>query len=145
MLFYVTLLLTSFLLTLVILGVRTLIVSVFRRLSSKGKAIVSPASSSRGRRNHAAPVVMAKAHPAAPYSASPWGWHESGKSRPSTATAGGGTLSGYLSRRYERQKPPADWKREIGRPIRDDFSPLSGKVYKPSEEAISRYGMDKKD
>lgn len=166
-LFYTSLLLTSILLTLVILGLKNLIVFAFRKLADKGREAVRggsvahlshtvpgpnihAASSAWGRQNHATPATEAKTHPAVPtYAASSRGWsgtqHESREKRPRPTPANAGTLNAYLARKYDKEKPAADWRRNIGRPLRDDGSTLSGQAYKPSEDAISKYGIDNQD
>jgi len=164
-LFYATLLITSFLLTLVILGLKNLIVFVAREAFGLGKRDVKAgptahldkkrlgrnlnvASTAWGGQSHATPAALAKTHPVVPKN-TPWGWpgndHESREDQPRPAVARGANLNGYLARNYEKQQPSADWKRNVGRPVRDDQSVLSGRVYKPSEDAISRYGIDKDD
>ena len=110
---------------------------------------LNAASPAWGRQAHATPANLARTHPARPNSSTPWGWpgndHDSHEhaSRPSVAR--GSNLNAYLARKYEKQQSVADWKRNVGRPLRDDSSPLSGQVYRPSQDAISKYGMDKKD
>ena len=164
MLFYATLLLTSFLLTLVILGLKNLIVFVFRRVFREKREDVrmratahlannargtnlNRASSAWGIQGHAAPATLAKTHPAMPNSSTPWGWPgshgDNDDHSPRPAITNRGTLNAYLARKYEKGQPAADWKRNIGRPLRDDRSALSGQAYKPSEDAISRYRIDK--
>jgi hypothetical protein len=164
-LFYATLLITSFLLTLVIIGLKNLIVFVARKTFKLGKrdAYAGPtahfdqkklgrnlkvASSTWGTQPHATPANLAKTHPAVPGN-TPWGWPESGhethESHPKSAMANGASLSAYLARKNEKQQPAADWKRNIGRPVRDDSSSLAGTTYKPSQDAISKYGIDKDD
>ena len=164
MLFYTTLLITSFLLTLVIIGLKNLIVFVARKAFMLGKqnTHVGPtahldqktmgrglkaASSAWGTQPHATPANLAKTHPAAAQN-TPWGWpgngHETHENHSRPATANGATLSAYLARKYDKRQPAADWKRNIGRPVRDESSALAGTAYKPSEDAISRYGIDKK-
>jgi len=164
-LFYATLLITSFLLTLVILGLKNLIVFVARKIFKLGKqdAYVGPtahldpktlgrnlkvASSAWGTQPHATPATLAKTHPAAAQN-TPWGWpgngHETHENHPKPAVANGASLTAYLARKHENQQPAADWKRNIGRPVRDERSALAGTTYKPSQDAISRYGIDEKD
>lgn len=164
MLFYATLLLTSFLLTLVILGLKNLIVFVFRKVFREKREDVrmratahlannargtnlNRASSAWGRQGHAAPATLAKTHPAMPNSNTPWGWPgsngEYGNPSPRPAATNGATLNAYLARKYEKDQTAGDWRRNIGRPLRDDRSALSGQAYKPSQDAISRYRMDK--
>jgi hypothetical protein len=163
-LFYTTLLITSFLLTLVIIGLKILIVFVARKAFGLGKRHVnvgptahldqktpgrSPkvASSAWGTQPQATPANLAKTHPAAAQN-TPWGWpgngHETHENYPKPAVANKATLSAYLARNHEKQQPAADWKRNIGRPARDERSALAGAAYKPSQDAISRYGIDKK-
>jgi hypothetical protein len=164
-LFYTTLLITSFLLTLVIIGLMNLIVFVARKAFGPGKRHVkasptayfdqrtldrSPkvASSAWGTQPHATPANLAKTHPAVAQN-TPWSWpgngHETHENHPKPVTANGAGLNAYLARKHEKQRPAVDWKRNIGRPPRDDRSPLEGAAYQPSEDAISRYGIDKKD
>jgi len=164
-LFYATLLVTSFLLTLVILGLKNLIVFIVRKvfaqhrqdvrfgatahLSNKSTgANLSFASSAWGQHSHATPAAMAKTHPAIPDN-TPWGWpaseNEPHDSRPKPKASNGATLNAYLARKHERHQSAADLKRDAGRPVRDDRSALSGQTYKPSQDAISKYGMDKED
>lgn len=166
MLFYATLLITSFLLTLVILGIKNLIVfftrKAFRRSREdvrfkatahlKNRAMgagINTVSEAWGKQAHAAPATMAKMHPAMPASGAPWGWpgsdSETREQRIRPATTKGSTLDAYLARKYEKQQSVGDWKRNVGRPTRDDRSALSGQAYKPSQDAISKYGMDKDD
>lgn len=163
-LFYVSLLLTSILLTLIILGLKNLIMFVFRKAVQGGREGVKSRSAAksyvrasgykvkaaplaRGERIYASPRAPVKTHPASPYSATPWGWpgreQEASRSRPRPSTTNRGTLNAYLARNYEDRAPEADWKRNIGRPIRDDWSSLSGEAYKPSKDAMSRYEMSK--
>ena len=166
MLFYTTLLITSFLLTLVIIGLKNLIVFVARRAFGPGKGHVkagptahldkktlgrSPkvASSVWGTQAHVTPGNLAKTHPAAALS-TPWGWPGNDhkvlrENHVKPAAANGGSLNVYLARKYDKHQTAADWKRNIGRPARDDRSLLAGYAYKPSEDAISRYGIEKKD
>lgn len=165
MLFYTTLLVTSFLLTLVILGLKNMIVFIARKAVKLGKrdAYVGPTahldqktlgrnlkatSSAWGTQPHATPTNLAKTHPAVPGN-TPWGWpgsgHETHESHPRPAMANGASLSAYLARKHEKQRSAADWKRNIGRPVRDDRSSLAGTTYKPSQDAISKYGIDKDD
>lgn len=160
MLFYATLLITSFLLTLVLLGLKNLIVFVARKAFKPGKrdAYAGPTahldqktlarklkttSSAWGTQAHATPANLAKTHPAVPGN-TPWGWpgssHGNHESHPKPAMANG-SLSAYLARKHEKQQLAADWKQNIGRPIRDDSSSLSGTTYKPSQDAISKYGI----
>jgi hypothetical protein len=164
MLFYTTLLITSFLLTLVIIGLKNLIVFVARKAFGLGKRHVKAgptahldqktlgsslkgASSAWGTQAHATPANLAKTHPAAAQN-TPWGWpgssHETHENHSRPATADGGTLSAYLARKHEKHRLETDWKRNVGRPPRDDRSALAGAAYKPSQDAISRYGIDKK-
>jgi len=164
-LFYSTLLITSFLLTLVILGLKNLLVFVARNVFGLGKQNtkgaptahlnrkapaknLTVAPSAWGRQGHATPATVAKTHPALPGN-TPWGWPgsdpETREHHPGTAAARGTSLNAYLARKYEKQQTVGDWKRNIGRPARDDGSALAGTAYKPSEDAISRYGIDKKD
>ena len=164
MLFYATLLITSFLLTLFILGLKDLIIFIVRRsLRKHGKNVATRKakhpknramgtnlktnSPAWGRTSHATPAVMAKTHPVVPDSGTPWGWPGSDNNtrehhrRP--APVRGATLSDYLARQYEKQQTVGDWKRNIGRPLRDEGAALSGRVYQPSEDALSRFGMKK--
>lgn len=165
MLFYTTLLVTSFLLTLVILGIKNLIVFAARKAFKPGKqnahevpvtyrdqkimgGNLNVASSAWGKQPHATPASLAKTHPAAPVN-TPWGWpgydRETHEHQPRVATANGTSLNAYLARKEEKHRPAADWKRNIGRPIRDDSSSVRGCAYSPSEDAISRYGIGKAD
>ena len=165
MLFYATLLITSLLLTLVILGLKDLIVFLVRKsLKTQKKNVatrrathpksmamganLNTNSPAWGRRSHTTPAVMAKTHPVVPDSGTPWGWPGSDNNtrerRSRSAPARRTTLSDYLARQYEKQQSVADWKRNIGRPLRDEgTAALSGRVYEPSEDALSRYGKEK--
>lgn len=163
MLFYVTLLLISILLTLIILGLKNLIMFVFKKAVQGGREGVkyrtasksyvrvpgstgNEVSSAWGKRDYATSGVPAKTHPASAFSATPWGWPggENGGSgnRSRSASTSQGSLNAYLARSYNNRAPVADWKRNIGRPIRDDWSPLTGEVYKPSKDAMSKYEMN---
>jgi len=165
MLFYTTLLITSFLLTLVIIGLKNLIVFVARKAFGLGRRHVkagptahldqktlgrSPkvASSAWGTQPHATPANLAKTHPAAALS-TPWGWPGNDlkvrENHAKPAAANGGSLNAYLARKYDKHQTAADWKRNIGRPTRDNRPLLAGYAYKPSEGALSRYGIVKKD
>jgi hypothetical protein len=165
-LFYTTLLITSFLLTLVILGLKDLIVFTARKAFKPGKQNTNEipvayrdqktmgknlnvASSAWGTQPHATPATLAKTHPAVPAN-TPWGWpgydRETREHQPRVAAANGTSLNAYLARKNEKHRPAADWKRNIGRPVRDDdSSSINGRAYNPSEDAISRYGIDKMD
>lgn len=164
MLFYTTLLITSLLLTLAILGLKDLIVFMVRRSLRKQKHYQSAGKTTHpknramgtklntdspawGRLSHASPATMAKTHPALPDSGTPWGWPGSDNNtreyNSSSAPARGATLSDYLARKYEEQQTAGDWKRNIGRPLRDEGVALSGQAYKPSEDALSRFDMEK--
>jgi hypothetical protein len=163
MLFYTTLLITSFLLTLVILGLKNLIVFAARKAFKPGIQNTNEvpvayrdqeimgrnqnvASSAWGKQPHATPATMAKTHPAVPAN-TPWGWpgynRDTHEQQPRVAAANGTSLNAYLARKDKEHRPAADWKRNIGRPIRDDSSSINGRAYNPSEDAISRYGIDK--
>ncbi len=164
MLFYATLLITSFLLTLVIIGLKNLLVVIARRAFGLGKPHVkvgptahlsqktlgrSPkvASSTWGTKPNATPANLAKTHPAVAQH-TPWGWpgnnHEIHKNHPKPAAAKEATLSAYMTRKYVKQQPVADWKRNIGRPVRDQRSALAGAAHKPGGDAISKCEGDKK-
>jgi hypothetical protein len=159
-LFYTTLLITSLLLTLAIIGLKNLIVFVARKAFGLGKRHVQAGPTAHldkmtlgrslntwGTQPHATPANLAKTHPASAQN-TPWGWpgnrHEIHENHPKPATSNEGSLSAYLTRKHEKRQSAADWKRNVGRPDRDDRSALAGSTYKPSEDAISRYGIDEK-
>jgi hypothetical protein len=164
-LFYTTLLITSLLLTLAIIGLKNLIVFAARKVFKPGKQNtnegpaayrdqktmgrnLNEASSAWGRQAHASPTTLAKTHPVMPAN-TPWGWpgynRETREQQPRVAAANGTSLNAYLARKDKEHRPAADWKRNIGRPVRDDSSSINGRAYNPSEDAISRYGIDKMD
>lgn len=165
MLFYTTLLITSLLLTLVIIGLKNLIVFVARKAFGLGQRNVGlgptahldqkthnrnfkAASSAWGTQPHATPGTLARTHPAAAQN-TPWGWpkhdHESHENHPNLAVKDGASLTAYLARRHNKRETAADWKRNVGRPVRDDRSALAGTAYTPSQDTISKYGIDEKD
>lgn len=159
MLFYTTLLITSFLLTLAILGLKYLVVFVARKVFGIGKRFVEADSAAHRRQKpsdgslkaipsyrasefYATAPALARADTAAPR----WGLPESDQEfyeyPPKPATTARGSLNDYLASKYDKNLNVADWKRNIGRPARDDTSALAGTVYKPSQDAISKYGID---
>ncbi len=164
MLFYATLLITSFLLALVIIGLKNLLVVIVRRAFSLGKSHVkvgptahlnqktpggSPkvASSAWGTKPHATPANLAKTQPAVTQY-TPWGWpgnsHETHKSHPGPAAAKEATLSAYMARKYVEHQPLADWRLNTGRPLRDQRSALAGAAYKPGKDVMTKCEADKK-
>ena len=146
MLFYTTLLITSFLLTLVIIGLKNLIVSVARKSFSFGKRDAKAGPTAWGTQPHATPANLAKTHPAAALS-TPWGWpgndHKVRENHAEPAAANGASLNAYLARKNDKHQTTSDWKRNSGRPVRGGRSLLAGYAYKPSEDAILRYGIEK--
>jgi hypothetical protein len=161
-LFYTTLLIASLIVTLVILGLYNLVVFVgnkiktFRNpdeyvgrtshLREKNGAFPNKSSKAWGSYGHATPAELACTHPAGLNSRAPWGWpgnnhnqHGLHEDRPNTKPDASkrATLSSYLNQKNDRDRSVADWKQNIGRPIRDDRSGLAGKAYTPSSNVTS--------
>ena len=159
MLFYTTLLITSFLLTLAILGLKYLVVFVARKVFGLGKRVAEADLAAyrrqktsdgslkaiptyRAREFYATAPALAKTDTAAPT------WGGSGNDRDGyehssmSATAGRGSLNDYLASKYDKKQNVGDWKRNIGRPARDDTSALAGTAYRPSQDAISKFGIN---
>lgn len=138
MLFYITLLLTSLVVTLMILWLYKLTVFFVRKVfrSTHDQAGVGPVDHVRARRKasrawgiraHATPTKQAQTHPASANNrAGRWSGYAQSvhKEHPELATSTGADLSSYLSRQdSETSRRSVDWKRELGRPIRDDSRP----------------------
>ena len=142
MLFYAALLLTSLLVTLMLLWLYRLTVLVGRKIfrsSARADADIvnrsmgrdlKAASSAWGRKYHETPGNLARTHPVTPGQATPWGWPGSDEGHdfhPKPASAHKADLSSYLSRHDSEPNHSPDWKRDIGKPVRDDRPTFSSK------------------
>ena len=160
MLFYVALLLTSLILTLLILWFYKLIVFVARKVlgSSLPAEEFGPtvhlnqnipgenlqlASKPLGRQEHSTPANLARTHPAKTDNTTPWGWpgndHDIREQHTKGVPTNGGTLNSYLVRSGYHHQVTGNWKEDIGPASRDERPGLTGKAYQPSRGTLPDY------
>lgn len=101
-----------------------------------------------GRKPHSTPANLARTHPAKPDELTPGRWsgndYEVSEYHSQASVAGGATLSSYLARKNLEDKTDGNGKQNAGHKLRDDGSMLSGRAYKPSQDAVSTFAIDKK-
>ena len=148
MLFYAALFITSLLVTLIILVLFNLLVRIHHKII-KSRAHIDPTahlgSRTHGKNetiysrpwgnpgSHARPKRLARTHPAKPEGLTPWGWPASDQEQHDREGSGAENLKTHLARNaLGKRQSVEDWKRNIGRPIRDDRPSLAGRAYKPS-------------
>jgi len=153
MLFYTSLLITSFLITVIILALYNLVVALYKKVSVSRSSVpngpTSHLSESKYGRNvkgaskpwgnpasHAKPSDLARTHPAKLERPTPWGWPGNQLESQEVQTRQvpkAATLNTYLARNtLAKGQTIDDWKHNVGRPMRDDRPALAGTAYKPS-------------